>query len=302
MPLALHHELPLTVALPAAAAVVATWAPRWARAAWVAGGVGTTAAVVYVCLALSGGELRYALGGWAAPLGIGLYADRLAASMLVLVAVVMVPVGAYARGYFASAHEVAGRPGHVSFWPLVLLLWAGLNALALSADAFNAYVSLEIVGLAAVGLTALGGDNAVAAAFRYLLASMLASLVYLLGVSLLYVEHGTLELATLAQLAGVGAAGFTAVPCIVVALLLKGALFPLHFWLPAAHANAPAPVSALLSALVVKAALYLLLRWWTSGLDATLGSILLFLCATTTAAIAAWLPDRVVHKRWLRPV
>jgi multicomponent Na+:H+ antiporter subunit D len=51
-------------------------------------------------------------------------------------------------------------------------------------------------------------------------------------------------------------------------LLMKMAVFPLHFWLPPAHANAPAPVSAVLSAVVVKAGFYLLLRLWFGGLAA----------------------------------
>ncbi|MDH3452046.1 MAG: proton-conducting transporter membrane subunit, partial [Gammaproteobacteria bacterium] len=142
-------------------------------------------------------------------------------------------------------------------------LWMGLNALFLASDAFNLYVTLEVVSLSGVALTALGGDRAaLAAALRYLFAGMLASLLYLLGVALLYIEHGTLSLTALGAALGASRAGPLATALILTGLLFKGALFPLHFWLPTAHANAPAPVSALLSALVVKAALYLLLRWW----------------------------------------
>ncbi len=290
MPLDLADALPSAVVLPALAAVAAVLVPRWGYAAGLAGGLGTAITVAIIAYAVSVGELRYPLGGWAAPLGIELAGDGLACVMLALVAVVMLAALGYARGYFEHT-RAPGAPGAADpsrFWPLALLLWSGLNALTLSADAFNIYVTLEVVSLAAVGLTALGGGEAVAAAFRYLLAGMLASLVYLLGVALLYAEHGSLDLATLAPLAGSGAGGFIAVPCILVGLSLKAALFPLHFWLPGAHANAPAPVSALLSALVVKAALYVLLRWWVSGLGSGLGPFLVQLLGALGAAAVLW--------------
>jgi formate hydrogenlyase subunit 3/multisubunit Na+/H+ antiporter MnhD subunit len=126
---------------------------------------------------------------------------------------------------------------------------------------------LELLGIAAAALGALTGNrDAVAANLRYLLVGLLGSISYLLGVALLYTAYGTLDLGLLAQgvaaspeLYGVNAAAMT---LMVAGLALKAALFPLHFWLPPAHANAPAPVSAALSALVVKAAFYLILRLW----------------------------------------
>jgi formate hydrogenlyase subunit 3/multisubunit Na+/H+ antiporter MnhD subunit len=97
---------------------------------------------------------------------------------------------------------------------------------------------------------------------RYLLVSLLGSLSYLLGVALLYFAHGTLSLGLLAESVTSSPASFAATTLMTAGLVMKTALFPLHFWLPPAHANAPAPVSAVLSALVVKASFYLLLRLW----------------------------------------
>jgi formate hydrogenlyase subunit 3/multisubunit Na+/H+ antiporter MnhD subunit len=91
---------------------------------------------------------------------------------------------------------------------------------------------------------------------------MLGSLFYLLGVALLYHSFGSVDIAILAQRVEPSPAVWAAVGLMSAALLLKTALFPLHFWLPPAHASAPAPVSALLSALVVKASFYILLRLW----------------------------------------
>ncbi len=203
------------------------------------------------------GPQRQALGGWEAPLGITLHADGLAALMLSMTAVVAMPVGLYARAYFRH------RPGGVHFWPLTWFLIASMNALYLSADVFNLYVTLEMLGLAAVGLVMIGGGAAaLEAAMRYLLAAVAGSLFYLLGVALLYGAHATLDLALLAVRLVSGPHAALAAALMTIGLIVKTALFPLHFWLPPAHGGATPPVSALLSALVIKASFYLLVRLW----------------------------------------
>jgi formate hydrogenlyase subunit 3/multisubunit Na+/H+ antiporter MnhD subunit len=205
---------------------------------------------------LADGVLRHAVGGWAAPLGIGLRADGLAAAVILLVAVVGAGVTTYARAYLP--------PGEARrAWAPWLFLQAALIALALSADAFNLYVCLELVTFAGVGLMALHPDpGAVAAALRYLLTALLGSLLYLLGVALLYAQTGTLDLGQLALRVQPGPVAWIAAGAMTAGLALKAALVPLHGWLPPAHAGAPAPVSAALSALVVKAGVLVLLRLW----------------------------------------
>jgi len=144
-------------------------------------------------------------------------------------------------------------------------LLAAMNALFLSADIFNLYVTLEMISFAAVGLVAAkGGTEPVAAALRYLLTSLLGSGAYLFGVVLLYGAYGSVSLSVLAPLIENDApeAVMLAAALMVTGLVLKTALFPFHFWLPPAHGGAPAPVSALLSALVIKASFYLIVRLW----------------------------------------
>ena len=97
---------------------------------------------------------------------------------------------------------------------------------------------------------------------RYLLATLLGSLFYLLGVALLYHSYGSVDITILAARVEAVPAVWAAFGLMAVGLMLKTALFPLHFWLPRAHASASAPVSAVLSALVVKASFYILLRLW----------------------------------------
>jgi len=245
-------------ALPLVAAGLSVALPKIGKAAAIFTAVATSVLVVML-----GGEvwrhgaIQMQVGGWPAPLGITLRADGLSAAMLALMCLIAGVVTFYATGYFR------GEAAAPAFWPLWLFLWAALNALFLSGDIFNLYVTLELLGLAAVSLVALSRSaEALPAAMRYLLVSLTGSLSYLMGVALLYAANGTLDLKTLAA-AGPG------LPSIAVAfalmasgLIMKSALFPMHFWLPPAHANAPAPVSAALSALVVKASFYILLRLW----------------------------------------
>lgn len=203
------------------------------------------------------GPQTHHIGGWGAPLGIELYADGLSVLMLLMSAVISAAVSYYALGYFMQLREAR------HFWPLFWFLWAALNALFLSADIFNLYVTLELLGLAAVALVTLAVDvKALSAGLRYLLAALTGSLLYLMGVALLYGAYGTLALSELATLRAPTPAVWLAAALMSAGLLLKTALFPLHFWLPAAHGGAHSPVSALLSGLVIKASFYLLLRLW----------------------------------------
>jgi formate hydrogenlyase subunit 3/multisubunit Na+/H+ antiporter MnhD subunit len=202
------------------------------------------------------GVLHYPVGGWGAPLGIELYADGLSLLMLAMTASVALAVSIYSTGYFNDQQQHR-------FWPLWLFLLAALNALFLSADIFNLYVTLELMGLSAVALAALSGTSAaIGGAMRYLLSTMLGSLLYLLGVALLYHSYATVDISILSERITSTPIVWTATGLITAGLALKTALFPLHFWLPPAHASAPAPVSAVLSALVVKASFYILLRLW----------------------------------------
>lgn len=252
--------LALVVLLPLAGAILAFMAPRYAPQIGTVSGVIAFGAVIALMLAVVESDAtRLTIGGWGAPLGIDLVADGLSVLMLLMTAIVGLAITAYAVGYFGegSAHKRA------YFWPLWLFLWASMNALFLSGDVFNLYVTLELLSFGAVSLTALvGKPAAVKAAMRYMLVGLAGSLMYLMGVAFLYAEIGVLDIMTLASGAEATPPLFVSAALITAGLMMKTALFPLHFWLPPAHANAAAPVSALLSALVVKGSFYILLRLW----------------------------------------
>lgn len=262
----------LVILLPLAGAVSCFLWPRRAVTLGLITALGMVACVAGLgWQVVEQGAQRYAVGGWGAPLGIDLYVDGLSVLMLIVTALVGLGISVYSSGYF-------DRDKAIHFWPLWMFLWTALNALFLSADIFNLYVTLELLGLAAVALVALaGGADALTGAMRYLLVSLLGSLAYLLGVALLYHSYGSVDIAILAQRVEPSPAVWAAVGLMSAGLLLKTALFPLHFWLPPAHASAPVPVSALLSALVVKASFYILLRLWLEVFpptNAALGQLL----------------------------
>jgi len=270
----------LLIVSPLAAAVVAVLAPRAAAGAGYINAVVTTVAAFALLDAVTGRPLTYALGGWDAPLGIRLYADSLTGVLVAATAVIVAAVTFYAASYIELTRT------HPAFRPLFCFLNAALNALFLSADVFNLYVTLELLSLSAVALVALGeGSAALASALRYLLASLVASLAYLLGAALLYHAFGTLDFAVLAGATRDGATPWAALGLITAGLAVKGALFPMHFWLPRAHAEAPAPVSAVLSALVVKAPFYVLLRLWLGPFDSVPPAVGEFLGLLGAAAI-----------------
>ncbi|MFP4168445.1 MAG: complex I subunit 5 family protein [Desulfonatronovibrionaceae bacterium] len=207
------------------------------------------------------GAIHVQLGGWVAPLGIALRLDGLGVLFVLLTAMVGTLITLYAVRFFSAEQGQSDTAGY--FWALWLILWAGLNGIFMCADLFNAYVLLEVTTMAAVGLSIISGSPAsLKAGLRYLLAAMLGSFMYLLGVTLVYSKAGMLDFSLLSAVTEPGPVWASAFGFMVFGLALKSALLPFHFWLPPAHSNAPAPVSAILSALVVKASFFLLLRVW----------------------------------------
>ena len=228
------------------------------------------ALAVAVAINVAGADadgLHYNVGGWAPPLGIALRADGLSAAMLLVTAVVAGGAGIYALADFGPPR--ADRPGRrtLAFWASLLGAWAALNLAFLGNDLFNLYVALELLTFAAVPLVCLDGSaETLRAALRYLLYALVGSVLYLLGAVLLYGSYGTLDMDLLAQAARPEPAAWTAAGLMTAGLLAKTALFPLHLWLPPAHAGAPPAASAVLSALVVKGSFFIVLRLWFEAL------------------------------------
>jgi multicomponent Na+:H+ antiporter subunit D len=220
----------------------------------------------------AGGKLVYLLGNWAPPLGVALRADAASAGMLVAVAVVISGIAVYACGDFSTPRGAREARAPFTFWILLLAVWGSLNLVLVGADLFTLYVALELLTFAAVPLVCLDGrGETLQSAFRYLLFALLGSMLYLLGAVLLYAGYGTLDIALLATRIRPEAVPFAAAALMTAGLLAKTALFPLHIWLPPAHAGAPAAASAVLSALVIKGSWFLVVRLWLKAMPSLAG-------------------------------
>lgn len=225
-------------------------------------GLGLAIAIA-LALARGGQPLIYLLGNWAPPLGVALRADGLSVTMLLTTVGVILGVAIYARNDFTTPPGGGEERAPLMFWILLMAVWGSLNLIFLAGDLFTLYVALELVTFAGVPLVCLDGRPAtLQAALRYLLFALVGSVLYMLGAVLLYGAYGTLDIALLAQRVRPEAAAHAAAALMTGGLLAKTALFPLHLWLPPAHAGAPAAASAVLSALVVKGSWFLVVRLW----------------------------------------
>ncbi len=213
--------------------------------------------------AVEQGVISYAIGTWPAPLGIEYRVDPANAFVALLVALMAVFVMPYCRTGIAA--EVRAEE-HYLFYALMMLCLAGLLGILLTGDAFNLFVFLEISSLATYVLIAMGRDRrALVASYQYLLMGTIGATLYVIGIGLLYLQTGTLNLADLAQrLPEMGdvRATLAALAFITVGISLKIALFPLHLWLPNAYAYSPSAVSAFLAATATKVSIYVLMRYF----------------------------------------
>jgi formate hydrogenlyase subunit 3/multisubunit Na+/H+ antiporter MnhD subunit len=230
----------------------------------------------------AGRPIGYAIAALAPPLGIALRADGISGVMLVTTALIVPAAGLYARAGFATPAGEGESRKSLTFWIMLQAISAALAIIFVSSDLFNLYVALELLTFAAVPLACVEGRaETFSAALRYLLFALFGSIFYLLGAALLYGAFGTLDIALLAERMRPLPAVTAAAALMTAGLLAKTALFPLHLWLPPAHANAPAPANAVLSGLVVKGSFFLTVRLWFDvlarlpavGFDAILGGL-----------------------------
>jgi len=214
--------------------------------------------------------ISYALGNWVPPLGIEYLIDKVSIIPIIIISLISFLATFFASNIMPAEINNSSISKVYSLW---LLAIAGLIGLVTTGDAFNLFVFLEISSLASVALVAMGGQKdkqALVAAYNYLILGAIGATFYVIGVGLLYGITGTLNLADLSnRIAEISdnkalIAGFG---FMVIGIMLKAAVFPLHIWLPRAYAYAPSAVSVLLAATATKASLYILARILFSVFD-----------------------------------
>jgi len=268
-----YHLPVLLVVVPLVAAPIAALLNR-PRLSWAVA-VAATLWALYAALELlsqtmAAGAIHYELGGWAAPYGIEYVVDPVNAWVVVIVTLIGALVVPYAR---VSVEREITEDRIPLFYAAFILCLTGLLGIAVTGDVFNVFVFLEISSLSAYALIALGSDRrALTASFQYLIMGSVGATFIVIGIGLMYVMTGTLNMADLAdRLPEVS--GTRTIPVaftfLTVGITLKLALFPLHLWLPNAYTYAPSAVTAFIASTATKVAVYLLLRFFFTIFGAT---------------------------------
>lgn len=282
----------LPVLLPmlgAALTVIVSRSPWLQRliSAFVLAGVSTVAMVLLVT-ADREGPVVVELGGWPAPIGIALVADRLAALLLLISTLVTLAVLVYAIGQRMA--DYGRETPSTTFHPIFLLLSAGVSLAYLSGDLFTLFVAFEIMLSASyVLITRRTSASRIRSGMTYVTVSLTSSLLFLTTIALVYAATGTVNLADLAGRVDDLPESLRTVLALMVIVVfgIKAAMVPLHFWLPDSYPNAPAPVTALFAALLTKVGIYALLRTQTLVFPQDEPSTLLLAVAVATMVVGA---------------
>jgi multicomponent Na+:H+ antiporter subunit D len=243
--------LPLTVA---AVLLLVRRQPRLQRTIALLGVAALIAVGVALVVATAGGEVHATrVGGWPGGLAIVFVADGTAALLTAAAAIVslLCLVTAAARG----------EDRHPLFHPLVAVLLAGVLGSFVTGDLFNLFVTFEVMLIASYVLVALrGGPREVRASTVYVTVNLLASAMLLIGIALLYGAAGTVELANLHRVVTEVPSAAIGATLVAAAVAVKASLVPVHSWLPRVYPIAGPATTALFSALLTKAGVYVLLR------------------------------------------
>lgn len=207
------------------------------------------------------GPISYHFGGWFPPLGIEYRIDLLNAYVLVIVSMISAVVLPFGFGHWGLSIP-EGR--EYLFYSAFLLCISGLLGITITGDAFNVFVFLEITSLSSYALIAMGRSRrALRAAFTYLAMGTVGGTFVLIGIGMMYLETGTLNMVDIAHRLALAHGSRTVIVAfsfLTAGVGIKLAVFPLHHWLPNAYSYAPAKVSAFLAATATKVSYYVLVR------------------------------------------
>ncbi|MCD6412589.1 MAG: NADH/ubiquinone/plastoquinone (complex I) [Elusimicrobia bacterium] len=226
----------------------------------------------------------YTVGGWEPPFGINLVADGLSVLMLCVVNTVSFAATLFSVDYMKR--YTAKR----YYYSLFLLMVAGMNGVILSGDFFNLFVFLEIASISSYALVGFGTEaEEIEASFKYIVMGGIASAFILLGIAFLYSRFGVLNMAFISQAARANPS-IAKFPLILFTFgfLIKAAAVPFHSWLPDAHPSAPAPISAMLSGVLIKTlGIYTIIRIAFGVFNWETGAVILRYVGIATIIVAS---------------
>jgi len=243
--------LPAFVAIPLVMAfVLPVFGKKGKSAATVLANLATMTLLV-LAIASIGKSGVYQVGNWSIRVGIILVLDGLSSLLLLAISVVS------AAAMLFSARYMEQYTAKAKYLSLFMLMVAGMNGVVLSGDIFNLFVFLEIASLASYSLVGFGCEHEeLEASFKYMVLGSVASSLILFGIALVYGNTASLNMACVSkaiQSSGLNAGLTFALSLFIAGFGLKAALVPFHAWLPDAHPSAPAPISAMLSGVLIKA-------------------------------------------------
>lgn len=212
-------------------------------------------------LTMEVGRTTYRLGGWKPPMGIEFVLDPLSAFFSVLVSGVGLVILFYSR---KSVLRELGEDKYSPFYSLAMLLLAGLIGMVITGDMFNLYVFLEITAVSSYALVCMGDKKAPLGAFRYLTLGTAAAAFYLIGLALIYIEIGSLNMADITAIMHESPTTPPILVGIILVILgvgLKTAVFPMHAWLADAYTYASSAATALIAPIGTKVSAYILIRF-----------------------------------------
>ncbi|MET0146139.1 MAG: Na+/H+ antiporter subunit D [Ilumatobacteraceae bacterium] len=256
--------LPLPIVLPILAGALCVLVGR-SRTAQRVIGLTTLGALVPIALVIlvrvdRDGIAVVQAGDWPAPIGITLVADRLSAIMLLTASIVLLAVLVYAIG------QPGAERNHVGFQSVYMILAAGVSSAFLTGDLFNLFVAVEMTLTASYVLITLGGRlDQVRSGMTYVVISLVASVLFLIGLAFTYAATGTVNMADLAgRIADLPSGVQSALAGLLLVVFgIKAALFPLAFWLPDSYPTAPSAVTAIFAGLLTKVGVYAIIRTQT---------------------------------------
>lgn len=272
-------NLPLFIIIPLGVAFFIPMVSR--KFKWVPDILGNITTFILLCLSLMtlNQEYVYHVGGWKPPFGIVLVLDGLSCLMLIIINLV-----SFMSTLFSIEYMEKRFTSKLRYYSLFLLMVAGMNGVVLSGDIFNLFVFMEIAAISSYALVGFGCQaREIEASFKYLVMGNVASLFVLYGIALLYGKVGSLNMADVARI-------LSQIPydnlirfifvLFISGFMVKSAIVPFHAWLPDAHPSAPAPISAMLSGVVIKVlGVYVICRFVFNifGFNEIIGQVLIYL-------------------------